>query len=74
MKEDKLKPTAIPDTEIPDKQVQKVLEKYDTESNTRKWKNKGLVWFFSLLTIGYALFHLYITFYPLPTLLQRSFI
>ncbi|TSB47476.1 TRAP transporter permease [Alkalicoccobacillus porphyridii] len=73
-KDDKLvEPTAIADTEIPDKEVQKVLEKYDIESNTRNWSNRGLVLFFSLLTIGYALFHLYITFYPLPTLLQRSF-
>ncbi|WP_413375779.1 TRAP transporter permease [Alkalihalobacillus sp. 1P02AB] len=73
MKNEKLEPTAITDAEIPDEQVQKVLEKYDTESNTRKWSNKGLVWFFGLLTIGYALFHFYITFNPLPTLLQRSF-
>lgn len=73
MKEDKLNPTAVPDTEISDSQVQKVLEKYDIESNTRNWSNKGLVWFFSILAIGYALFHLYITFNPLPTLLQRSF-
>ena len=73
MKGDKQNPTAIADAEISDEQVQKVLEKYDMESNTRKWSNKGLVWLFSILAIGYALFHLYITFNPLPTLLQRSF-
>lgn len=73
MKNEKLEPTAISDVEIPDEQVQKVLEKYDIESNTRRWNNKGLILFFSLLTIGYALFHFYITFNPLPTLLQRSF-
>ncbi|CAG9623146.1 TRAP transporter permease [Sutcliffiella rhizosphaerae] len=73
MKKQKIEPTAIADVEIPDEQVQKVLEKYDTDANTRKWNNKWLVIFFSLLTIGYALFHFYITFNPLPTLLQRSF-
>ncbi len=66
-------PKAITDTEIPNKEVQRVLEKYDVDSNTRIWNNKGLIWFFSLLTIGYALFHFYVTFNPLPTLLQRSF-
>lgn len=71
MKDDKLNPTVDP--EISQEQVQKVLEKFDLESNVRKWNNKGIVWFFSILAIGYALFHLYITFNPLPTLLQRNF-
>ncbi|WP_152656784.1 TRAP transporter permease [Oceanobacillus sp. CFH 90083] len=32
-----------------------------------------MVCFFSILAIGYALVHLYITFNPMPTLLQRNF-
>jgi TRAP transporter 4TM/12TM fusion protein len=71
MKNEKLKSKT--DTEISQEQVQKVLEKFDMESNVRRWNNKAIVWFFSILAIGYALFHFYITFNPLPTLLQRNF-
>lgn len=71
MKNDKL--TAAADSEMSQDKVEKVLEKYDLESNVRKWDNKAIVWFFSILAISYALFHLYITFNPLPTLLQRNF-
>ncbi len=70
MKNDKPMPTAS--AEISDEQVQKVLEKFDLESNVRKVNNKYVMLFFSILAITYALFHLYITFNPLPTLLQRS--
>lgn len=72
MKKDELNPTATTDAEVSEEQVQKVLEKFDLESNTRKFDNKAIIWFFSLLAITYALFHLYITFNPLPTLLQRN--
>ncbi len=71
MKNDKLHAAA--DSEMSQDKVKKVLEKYDLESNVRKWNNKSIVWFFSILAISYAIFHLYITFNPLPTLLQRNF-
>lgn len=71
MKNDKLHAAA--DSEMSQDKVKKVLEKYDLESNVRKWNNKSIVWFFSILAISYAIFHLYITFNLLPTLLQRNF-
>ncbi|MGO1400102.1 MAG: TRAP transporter permease, partial [Moraxellaceae bacterium] len=51
---------------------QEILEKFDKESITRKLSNKKLGWLLSALAIAYALFHLYITFNPMPALLQRS--
>lgn len=70
--DDKLNPTAASEAEVSEEKVQKVLEKFDLEANVRKVDNKAFVWFFSILAISYALFHLYITFNPLPTLLQRN--
>lgn len=58
--------------EISEDQVQKVLEKFDVDANVRKVDNKAIKLFFSLLAVAYALFHLYVTFNPLPTLLQRN--
>lgn len=58
--------------EISEDQVQKVLEKFDVDANVRKVDNKAIALFFSLLAVAYALFHLYVTFNPLPTLLQRN--
>lgn len=58
--------------EVSDEQVQKVLEKFDLESNVRKVNNKAILWGISLLAISFAVFHLYVTFNPLPTLLQRN--
>ena len=52
--------------------VQEVLEKYDTDSQVRKPKNKSLVWIISILAILFSAFHLYTTFNPLPTLQQRA--
>lgn len=73
MKNDKWNQTITNEQEISEAQVQKVLEKYDAESNTRTWDSKFIKILFSIVAIGYALFHLYMTFNPLPTLLQRSF-
>ncbi|WP_107935385.1 TRAP transporter permease [Ureibacillus chungkukjangi] len=52
--------------------VQEVLEKYDSDSQVRKPKNKSLVWIISILAILFSAFHLYTTFQPLPTLQQRA--
>ncbi|ARU67251.1 C4-dicarboxylate ABC transporter permease [Histophilus somni] len=51
---------------------QEILEKYDRESVTRQSSsqfNKGLI---TLVSVLYSLFHLYTTFSPLPTLIQRA--
>lgn len=58
--------------EIPEVNVQEVLEKYDGDSKIRKPNKKWTVWFISILAILFAAFHLYTTFYPLPTLQQRA--
>ncbi|CAM5223728.1 TRAP transporter 4TM/12TM fusion protein OS=Ureibacillus acetophenoni OX=614649 GN=SAMN05877842_10363 PE=4 SV=1 [Ureibacillus acetophenoni] len=58
--------------EISEENVQKVLEKYDTDSNVRKLKNKSVVFLIAALGILFSLFHVYITFNPIPTLLLRS--
>ncbi|MEK4129545.1 TRAP transporter permease [Solibacillus sp. FSL W8-0474] len=58
--------------EISSEKVQEVLEKYDTDSKVRKYSNKSMVILLSVLGILYSLFHLYITFNPIPTLLMRS--
>jgi len=57
---------------ISEEQIQKVLEKYDTESKVRTFKNKGLNYFIFIFAVLYAAFHFYATFNPLPTLLQRA--
>ena len=49
---------------------QEILEKYDRESVTRQSSsqfNKGLI---TLIAVLYSLFHLYTTFYPLPTIIH----
>lgn len=51
---------------------QNILEKYDRESITRVLKSGWEKQLISVIAVFYSLFHLYITFYPLPTLLQRS--
>jgi TRAP transporter 4TM/12TM fusion protein len=53
-------------------QQQEILEKFDRESITRKVSNKYVKWFIAAICILYALFHLYITFNPMPALLQRA--
>ncbi|MDI7741424.1 TRAP transporter permease [Lysinibacillus fusiformis] len=58
--------------EIPDVNLQEVREKYDSDSIIRKPNQKFVVWFISIFAILFAVFHLYTTFYPLPTLQQRA--
>ena len=56
-----------------DEQQQKaILEKFDRESVTRSPSNKSVAWFIAAIAIFYSLFHLFITFNPLPELIQRS--
>lgn len=54
-----------------DKQ-QEILEKFDRESITRNVSNRYVKWFIAAICIFYAIFHLYITFNPMPALLQRA--
>ena len=70
MKEDKKEHVLT--EEISSEKIQEVLEKYDTDSKVRKYSSKSLVILLSILGILYSLFHLYITFNPIPTLLLRS--
>lgn len=57
---------------LSEEQQQEILEKFDTESNVRKIGNKNVVFFISAVAIIYSVYHLYVTFYPLPALQQRS--
>lgn len=57
---------------LDDQQQQELLEKFDRESVTRNPNNKSVRWFIATLAISYSLFHLYITFNPLPELIQRA--
>ena len=64
---------ATTDPDVPTAaQQQEILEKFDRESITRKVSNKYVKWFIAAICILYALFHLYITFNPMPALLQRA--
>jgi TRAP transporter 4TM/12TM fusion protein len=54
-----------------DKQAE-ILEKYDAESKIRKFASNKIVVAVSLFAILYSLFHLYITFNPMPALQQRA--
>lgn len=58
--------------EISEDKKQQILEKFDAESKVRKFVNKKTIIFVSILAILYSLFHLYITFNPMPTLQQRA--
>ncbi|BFM03645.1 hypothetical protein Psyaliredsea_22920 [Psychrobacter alimentarius] len=49
-----------------------ILEKYDRESITRHITQGPVKYFIAGICILYSLFHLYITFNPMPALLQRS--
>ncbi|SFX55912.1 TRAP transporter permease [Marinospirillum alkaliphilum] len=51
---------------------QQLLEKFDRQSVTRNLTNRPLALLVTGLAIAYSLFHLYITYYPLPELLQRA--
>ncbi|MGP9689207.1 TRAP transporter permease [Psychrobacter sp. AOP22-C1-C5] len=49
-----------------------ILEKYDRESITRHITQGPVKYIIAGLCIFYSIFHLYITFNPMPALLQRS--
>lgn len=51
---------------------QKILEKFDRESVTRNPGNQAVRILIACTAAFYSLFHLYITFYPMPTLLTRA--
>ncbi|MDM1250689.1 TRAP transporter permease [Acinetobacter johnsonii] len=65
--EDKVAPE-----QLDEQQQQAILEKFDRESVTRTPSNKSVAWFIAAIAIFYSLFHLFITFNPLPELIQRS--
>lgn len=52
--------------------TQQILEKYDRESVTRNGLNKMTNHIIAVIAVIYSIFHLYITFNPMPELLQRS--
>ena len=52
--------------------TQAILEKYDRESITRHITQGPVKYITATICILYSLFHLYITFNPMPSLLQRS--
>ena len=51
---------------------QAILEKYDRESITRHITQGPVKYFIAGICILYSILHLYITFNPMPALLQRS--
>lgn len=69
--------TTMPDADV-DKDAEAdainkaVLEKYDRESITRHITQGPVKYLIAGICILYSLFHLYITFNPMPALLQRS--
>lgn len=56
----------------PTNNYQEILEKYDKESVTKSVKSQWQKYIITIIAVAYSLFHLYITFYPMPTLLQRA--
>ena len=68
------KPDAQKDTEhdVDPSVTQAILEKYDRESITRHITQGPVKYIIAAICILYSLFHLYITFNPMPSLLQRS--
>ncbi|MBH0096174.1 TRAP transporter permease [Psychrobacter sp. NZS113] len=67
------KPDAHVDTDAEAAAINKaVLEKYDRESITRHITQGPVKYLIAGVCILYSLFHLYITFNPMPALLQRS--
>ena len=60
------------DTPIDSAQQDALLEKFDKSSALRSFKNNKVRYFVFALAVLYSLFHLYITYNPMPELLQRS--
>ena len=57
---------------LSEEQQAEILEKFDTESKVRKFSGKRVAFIVAAIAIFYSLFHLYITFYPMPALQQRA--
>lgn len=73
MKEEESKQKAIAEAEIFSEEKQaEILEKFDAESKVRKFSSKQTIVFISGIAIFYSLFHLYVTFNPMPALQQRA--
>ena len=53
-------------------QEQQLLEKFDRTSVLRNIGNQPVALRVFCLSVAYSLFHLYITYNPMPELLQRS--
>ncbi|MGM9944658.1 MAG: TRAP transporter permease [Lysinibacillus sp.] len=58
--------------EISSEEIQKVLEKYDSDAKVRKLNNRSIVFIIGFMGVLFSLFHIYATFEPLPTLIMRS--
>ena len=56
----------------PANDYQEILEKYDKESVVKTGQSQWQKHIITIVAVAYSLFHLYITFYPMPTLLQRA--
>lgn len=56
----------------PASDYQEILEKYDKESVVKTGQSQWQKHIITIVAVAYSLFHLYITFYPMPTLLQRA--
>ncbi|CAM3846036.1 TRAP transporter permease [Mesobacillus thioparans] len=73
MNNDGVKKNAVSDTEIFNEEKQaEILEKFDSESKVRRFASKRTFVVVSAIAVLYSLFHLYITFNPMPTLQQRA--
>lgn len=69
--EKSLSTTEIREPEVaPDTQA--VLEKFDRDSTTRKYRSKTIYYIMMIIAISYSLFHIYLVFNPMPTLQSRS--
>ncbi|MFT0211506.1 TRAP transporter permease [Pseudomonas sp. F1_0610] len=60
------------ETPIDGAKQEQILEKYDKASVLRSFSDVRLRYFVFALAVAYSLFHLYITYWPMPELLQRS--
>ncbi len=60
------------DAPVSESKAQEILEKFDRESVTRNPQNQWVRYVIAGIAILYSLFHLYITFNPMPEIVQRS--
>ena len=60
------------DTPIDSAKQEELLNKFDKSSALRSFENSKVRYFVFTLAVIYSLFHLYITYNPMPELLQRS--